>query len=53
VPLLLPRPTPYRDARDERLKFDSKLYLRYREYRAALGVAAAFALLVLKWLVLR
>lgn len=52
VPLLLPRPTPYRDVRDVRLKFDSKLYLRYREYRAALGVLAAFALLALKWLLL-
>ena len=52
VPLLLPRPAPYRDARDERLKFDARLYLRYREYRAALGVLAAFALLALKWLLL-
>lgn len=53
VPLLLPRPTPYRDEGGERLQFDAALYLRYREYRAALGVLAAFALLTLKWLLLR
>jgi hypothetical protein len=47
VPLFLPRPTPYRGERET--KFDGGLYLRYREYRAALGVLAAFALLLLKW----
>jgi len=48
VPLFLPRPTAYRGANET--GFDPKLYLRYREYRAALGLLAAFALLVLKWL---
>ena len=51
VPLFLPRPTAYRGARET--EFDPKLYLRYREYRAALGLLAAFALLVLKWLLLK
>ena len=53
VPLLLPRLTPYRDADGAALKFDAQLYLRYREYRAALGVLAAFALLFVKWLLLK
>ena len=48
VPLFLPRLTAYRGAGET--KFDAGLYLRYREYRAALGLVAAFALLVLKWL---
>ena len=51
VPLFLPRPTAYRGARET--KFDAGLYLRYREYRAALGLSAAFALLLLKWLLLK
>lgn len=42
VPLFFPRPTK-KIASD--VKFDKNLYLRYREYRAALG--SAFALLVL------
>jgi protein-S-isoprenylcysteine O-methyltransferase Ste14 len=50
VPLFLPRATAFRGARAT--EFDARLYLRYREYRAALGLGAAFALLVLKWLLL-
>jgi protein-S-isoprenylcysteine O-methyltransferase Ste14 len=47
VPLFVPRLTPYRD--DElKVKFDRSLYVRYREYRAALGLLAAWGLLVLK-----
>ena len=47
VPLFFPRVTPYRSdgpAND----FDRSLYLRYREYRAALGLVIAWALLVVK-----
>jgi protein-S-isoprenylcysteine O-methyltransferase Ste14 len=48
VPLLFPRLTPYggRDGRD--LKFDMNLYLRYREYRAALGLLVGWSVLALK-----
>ena len=51
VPLFLPRLTAYRGANET--GFDARLYLRYREYRAALGLTAAFALLLLKWLLLK
>ena len=51
VPLFLPRLTAYRGAHET--EFDAGLYLRYREYRAALGLGAAFALLLLKWLLLK
>ncbi len=47
VPLFLPRLTPYRNAQT-RIGFDRGLYLRYREYRAALGLLIAWGLLVLK-----
>ena len=45
VPLLLPRFSPYRDYDNE---FDRSLYLRYREYRAAVGAVVAWALLAVK-----
>jgi protein-S-isoprenylcysteine O-methyltransferase Ste14 len=45
VPLFFPRPTTYR-ASDA--KFDMSLYLRYREYRAALGLIFALLVLTLK-----
>jgi len=45
VPLLLPRFSPYRDYENE---FDRSLYLRYREYRAAVGTVVAWALLAVK-----
>jgi protein-S-isoprenylcysteine O-methyltransferase Ste14 len=45
VPIFLPRPTPWK--RSDR-KFDSSLYLRYREYRAAIGAVIALAALSLK-----
>ncbi|HYY55842.1 MAG TPA: isoprenylcysteine carboxylmethyltransferase family protein [Pyrinomonadaceae bacterium] len=48
VPLFLPRPLPYRDAGATATKFDASLYLRYREYRAALGLVLAWSLLALK-----
>ncbi len=49
VPLLFPRLTPYR-AGDEaaRVRFDPSLYMRYREYRAALGLLVAWCVLWLK-----
>ena len=45
VPLLVPRLTVWRQT--DR-KFDLSLYLRYREYRAAIGAAIAITLLGLK-----
>ena len=48
VPLFLPRLSPYRDAKAGGAKFDASLYLRYREYRAALGLLIALGLLALK-----
>ncbi|HZS48724.1 MAG TPA: isoprenylcysteine carboxylmethyltransferase family protein [Blastocatellia bacterium] len=47
VPMFLPRLTPYR-VTDQRNRFDHKLYLRYREYRAALGFLGAIVLLIAK-----
>ena len=46
VPLLFPRLSAYRTQRG--IKFDRTLYLRYREYRAAIGMVIAWALLALK-----
>jgi protein-S-isoprenylcysteine O-methyltransferase Ste14 len=51
VPLLFPRLTPYGEGDDGRalsLKFDLSLYLRYREYRAALGLLIGWSVLALK-----
>jgi protein-S-isoprenylcysteine O-methyltransferase Ste14 len=55
VPLLFPRLTPYDDGGGERdddgsrgLKFDLNLYVRYREYRAALGLLGGWCVLALK-----
>ncbi|HZB46767.1 MAG TPA: isoprenylcysteine carboxylmethyltransferase family protein [Pyrinomonadaceae bacterium] len=49
VPLLFPRLTPYRKGdNSEKTKFDAGLYLRYREYRAALGSLLAWCVLALK-----
>lgn len=53
VPLFVPRLTPYSDGRASRVKFDAALYLRYREYRAALGLVLAWVLLALKSFLLR
>jgi protein-S-isoprenylcysteine O-methyltransferase Ste14 len=46
VPIFFPRFTAYRQ--DRKTKFDPGLYLRYREYQAALGLLLAWGLLVLK-----
>lgn len=48
VPLFLPRITAYNPENSSPQKFDFDLYLRYREYRAALGVAFALCILVAK-----
>lgn len=45
VPLFLPRPTGYKAGAN---KFDMKLYLRYREYRAAMGLVFAWCILAVK-----
>lgn len=47
VPLFFPRFTAYRTANDK-TRFDSSLYLRYREYEAALGLLIAWGFLVFK-----
>lgn len=47
VPLFLPRVTPFRSGA-AKVNFDSNLYLRYREYRAALGLLIAWGVLVFK-----
>jgi protein-S-isoprenylcysteine O-methyltransferase Ste14 len=53
VPLFLPRLSSYRDEKTVGLKFDASLYLRYREYEAALGLLAAWGLLALKAVLLK
>ena len=54
VPRLLPRLTPYRSGADTEEKpggFSGALYLRHREYNAALGSVLMLGALVLKMLV--
>ncbi len=46
VPLFFPRLTGYKASADA--KFDVDLYMRYREYRAALGLVFALSILALK-----
>ncbi len=48
VPLFFPRLTRYQDQGAKPQTFDSSLYLRYREYRATLGLLFAWGLLVIK-----
>jgi protein-S-isoprenylcysteine O-methyltransferase Ste14 len=48
VPLFFPRLTPYRQGNSAPVRFDGALYLRYREYRAALGLMVAWGLLLIK-----
>ena len=48
VPLFLPRLSPYRDGTRADVGFDVELYMRYREYQAAIGLVIAWALLALK-----
>jgi len=53
VPLFFPRMTPYRMEDFQSIRFDGSLYMRYREYRAALGLVAAWGLLLAKSYYLR
>lgn len=53
VPLFFPRLTRYRDQETPPRTFDAALYLRYREYRATLGLLLAWGLLVVKAYYLR
>jgi protein-S-isoprenylcysteine O-methyltransferase Ste14 len=48
VPLFLPRLTPFRASNESKPGFDRNLYLKYREYRAALGLLVAWGVLALK-----
>jgi protein-S-isoprenylcysteine O-methyltransferase Ste14 len=52
VPIFLPRVTRYKSG-ESQAEFDPSLYMRYREYRAALGFAVAWGLLVFKALYLK
>ena len=48
VPLFFPRITPFRESGAVANRFDGTLYMRYREYRAALGLVVAWGLLLIK-----
>jgi protein-S-isoprenylcysteine O-methyltransferase Ste14 len=48
VPLFLPRLTPFREQNSTSTSFDARLYLRYREYRAVLGLLVACGILAFK-----
>jgi protein-S-isoprenylcysteine O-methyltransferase Ste14 len=48
VPLFIPRLTPFCSDSAEANKFDRGLYMRYREYRAAFGLLAAWGILAFK-----
>lgn len=50
VPLFLPRITPWRGAARLDARFDRALFMRYREYRASLGLSAFLVVLALKML---
>ena len=60
VPLFLPRLTPYRKPKDsveadgsQARGFDLSRYMRHREYRAAIGTLAVYALLIAKMVFLK
>jgi protein-S-isoprenylcysteine O-methyltransferase Ste14 len=48
VPIFFPRFSPYVADASSVTRFDLKLYRRYREYRAALGLLIAWVLLAMK-----
>jgi protein-S-isoprenylcysteine O-methyltransferase Ste14 len=50
VPLFFPRLSAYRKSA---VKFDMQLYMKYREYRASLGLLIAWGVLALKAIFLR
>jgi protein-S-isoprenylcysteine O-methyltransferase Ste14 len=53
VPLFIPRFTRFRNESAQPTKFDSGLYMRYREYRATLGLLVGWAILAFKAFYLR
>ena len=53
VPLFLPRLSRYEQAGGAETGFDPALYRRYREYRAAIGLVLAWALLAVRAYYLR
>jgi len=48
VPLFFPRPLPHSSGKKESAGFDFQLYLRHREYRAAIGAVAVIGILTAK-----
>jgi protein-S-isoprenylcysteine O-methyltransferase Ste14 len=48
VPLFIPSVRAFRSSQSTDTRFDTSLYLRYREYRAALGLLIAWTILALK-----
>ncbi len=48
VPLLVPRLTAFKGENSSENKFEMQLYLKYREYQAALGVGGGLAVLAFK-----
>ena len=48
VPLFFPRLTADKDNVASKARFDASLYMRYREYQAALGLLVAWGVLALK-----
>jgi protein-S-isoprenylcysteine O-methyltransferase Ste14 len=53
VPLFFPRLVPFRDPATCDVKFDAGLYMRYREYQAAIGLVIAWTLLAFKAVFIR
>lgn len=53
VPLFFPRLIPFRGDNARDVRFDSSLYMRYREYQAAIGLVVAWSLLALKAMFVR
>lgn len=53
VPLFFIRLTPFRINDEAKTKFDFGLFLRYREYRATIGIVIVFLLLILKAFLLK
>ena len=48
VPLFLPRLLPYRPQNESPVRFKGNLYMRYREYQAALGLLIVWGILLAK-----
>lgn len=53
VPLFLPRLLPYENQHENPTKFEASLYMRYREYRAALGLLIIWGILLAKAIYLK